>query len=433
MIKDNLRKFKVEKSKKLRVTSKAGLAVIGSFAREIGLFEELEGRLKGLRERERGYKIYEKIFYIMGLVISGGSRLRHIGVLNSDEGLLELFGRDRIPRDNTLGYFLKKFKRRDIWVLSEINTDLVRKGIKALGLRHITIDQDSSLVESEKEEAKKTYKGFYGYNPIFGMIKELGMVIRGVFRDGNSSPMANNESLLRKIHKEVKGLGIKRIYFRADSAGFNHKTMRYCEENGLYFGIGIRGTELMRKVIRAIPEVEWEEYKDGMEIAETVYFIGPEKGGGAYRVVVTRKRPRDIGLFIGFGYEYHGVITNIYHWDKKAVMRWYSKRGDAENIIKELKNDYSIDKIPTGELLANSAYFQIILLAYNLMKLFTLTILPQAWRRYRLKTLRFIFINIAGVVRRHARQIKLIISEYYIYYDIFYYSRYKALNPSLYL
>ncbi len=43
MIRDNLKKFKVEKGKNLRVTSRAGLGVIGSFAGQIGLFKRLEG------------------------------------------------------------------------------------------------------------------------------------------------------------------------------------------------------------------------------------------------------------------------------------------------------------------------------------------------------------------------------------------------------
>jgi len=129
----------------------------------------------------------------------------------------------------------------------------------------------------------------------------------------------------------------------------------------------------------------------------------------------------------------HGVITNINHWDKKAVMRRYNKRDDMKNVIKELKYDYGMDKIPTGELLANSVYFQIVLLAYNLMRAFSLCILPSKWRRYRLKSIRFIFINIGGVIKRHARYIKLILPEDYPYFDTFYYSRYKALNAHIYI
>jgi len=433
MIRDNLKKFKVEKGKNLRVTSRAGLGIIGSFAGQIGLFKRLEAGLRGLKVRSRGYRIYEKIFYLMGMLICGGERLMHMKVLESDRGMLELFGRKRVPRGNTMGYFLRRFRRREIKVLADINMWLVKRLIRSKGLRHITIDIDSTLIESDKREAKRTYKGFHGYNPLLAVIKEIKVVIRGVFREGNSSPGANNLSLLRLIYNSIKDMGLKRIYFRSDSAAYNWRIMGFCEGRGIYFGIGIRGTELMKRVIKAIPEDEWEGFGEGIEIAETVHFVGSDRYGGAYRVVVTRKRRKELALFMEYGYEYHGVITNINHWDKKAVMRWYNKRGDMENVIKELKYDYGMDKIPTGELLANSAYFQIVLLAYNLMRAFSLCILPSKWRRYRLKTIRFIFINIGGVIRKHARYIRLILPENYPYFDTFYYSRYKALNAHIYI
>jgi len=137
-------------------------------------------------------------------------------------------------------------------------------------------------------------------------------------------------------------------------------------------------------------------------------------------------------LFMEYGYKYHGVITNINHWDKKAVMRWYNKRGDMENVIKELKYDYGMDKISTGELLANSAYFQMVLLAYNLVRLFSLCILPEGWRRYRLKTLRFLFINVAGIVTRHARRKVLLLDSMYPFFTVFRYVRGMALNAPVY-
>ena len=45
-IKDNLDKFKVEKGKNLKVTSRAGLGVIGLFAGQIGLFKCLGAGLR---------------------------------------------------------------------------------------------------------------------------------------------------------------------------------------------------------------------------------------------------------------------------------------------------------------------------------------------------------------------------------------------------
>jgi hypothetical protein len=54
-----------------------------------------------------------------------------------------------------------------------------------------------------------------------------------LFRPGNAAPQANNLSLLRKISRFVKryvpGLRLK---VRIDSAGYNHRIMRYCDRQG---------------------------------------------------------------------------------------------------------------------------------------------------------------------------------------------------------
>ena len=64
-IRDNLKKFKVEKGKNLKVTSRAGLGVIGSFAEQTGLFKRLEAGLRGLKvyssARPENKKIYDSI------------------------------------------------------------------------------------------------------------------------------------------------------------------------------------------------------------------------------------------------------------------------------------------------------------------------------------------------------------------------------------
>jgi len=432
MIHDNLDKFKVKKSKNLSVTSHGGLGVIGSFMKSLGIFRGIERRLGHLKRRMRGYRVHEKIFYLIGMIISGGERLRHIRIIESDPGLLRLFGREDIPRPNTMGEFLRQFKRRDINVIREISKELVIKAMKRKGLRHITIDIDSTIIESEKESAKYTYKKVKGFNPLLGMIKELDMVISGIFRPGNTAPAANNLSLLRGIYNKVKGFGLRRIYFRSDSAAYQYRIMRFCDERGILFSIGADMDKAVREDIRWIPSSEWRHFSEDEEIAETQHFIGPDKYGDAYRLIVKRKRRKDLVLFKEFGYEYRAIITNIYNWDESAVMRWYQRRGDAENIIKQLKGDYALDKIPTGELLANSAFFQMILLAFNLMRLFALTMLPYRWSIYRLKTIRFTLINIGGNVMKHAREIILNLPNNYPYYELFQRARWRALNAQVY-
>jgi len=48
----------------------------------------------------------------------------------------------------------------------------------------------------------------------------------------------------------------------------------------------------------------------------------------------------------------------------------YEKRGNCENYIKETKYDMNIGSLKTKSFWANEAFFQIMMLAYNIFLLF---------------------------------------------------------------
>jgi len=60
----------------------------------------------------------------------------------------------------------------------------------------------------------------------------------------------------------------------------------------------------------------------------------------------------------------------------------------VELIIRELKDAYALGKIPTKDFAANEAFFQIVLLAYNLLNWFKRLSVPPRWQRATLQRLR---------------------------------------------
>ena len=64
-------------------------------------------------------------------------------------------------------------------------------------------------------------------------------------------------------------------------------------------------------------------------------------------------------------YSYCVIMTNVSDWNPAQVARWHRRRANAENIIKEFKHGFGLDRLPCGELLANAAYFETNLLAYT--------------------------------------------------------------------
>jgi hypothetical protein len=153
-------------------------------------------------------------------------------------------------------------------------------------------------------------------------------------------------------------------------------------------------------------------------VGEGLHFVGPEKEGAAYRLIVVRKREQQRALFPEFEYSYRLYVTNT-DWSLHNVVRFYRKRGDAENVIRELKEGYATDHILSEEFLANAVFFQLQLLAYNLVELFKYAHLDRSWWRLRIKQLRYRLLNIAGVVARHARRTDLRLSVHYRYVETF--------------
>jgi len=158
MIRQKVKIFNLGSLKKTKVTASSGLILIMSFAKEIGLIDELEKKFSHLKKRKRVYSVSKKILSFVEMLIKGGRRLNDIDILSSDLGLLDILEMDKFPRANTLGDLVRRFTRRDIDNLAEIVMKLSSNTIRQKGLKEIVIDIDSSLIPSEVEIAENVIK-----------------------------------------------------------------------------------------------------------------------------------------------------------------------------------------------------------------------------------------------------------------------------------
>ena len=108
-----------------------------SFAREIGLIDELGKRFSHLKKRKRGYGVSEKILSLIGMLIKGGSRVSDMDILSFDPGLLDMLMMERFSRANTIGQFARRLRRRDIHKFADIIMKLSSNIIKQKGLKKV--------------------------------------------------------------------------------------------------------------------------------------------------------------------------------------------------------------------------------------------------------------------------------------------------------
>ena len=335
----------------------------------------------------------------------GGRSLEDIRQIRVDEGLREILPLKRIPSSDAFGDWLRSMGiNAGLYGLEKVNRRLLKRGMKYDGIKAYTLDIDATGIEAEKQSAKMTYKGFKGYMPIVGHIAENGLVLGDEFREGNVTPAARNLAFVKYCVRQMpKGKRIKAL--RSDSAAYQADIINYCEQDGIQFAIGADLDEAVMEAIRAIPDKDWELYKNGY-IAETIHSMNKTKE--AFRLIVIRRSyqsnifaQEDVSL------KYTVIATNRME-SAEDVVKWYNQRGEcSENRIKELKIGFGMERMPCGQFEAYAVFFRIGVLAYNLYRLFILKTLAKSWHRHQVQTIRWRLYQIAGKIVFHGGQVFL--------------------------
>jgi len=294
-----------------------------------------------------------------------------------------------------------------------VRTNLLGRVAKQMKVTSATLDCDASLFVSSGKNARMSYKGERGYMPMLAFWEELGMVIHDDFRNGNASPASDALGFLKQTIAQLPP-EVSDIKVRSDSAWYQASVMDYCEDEGHEFCIGAQRDEAVKQAMTGLNEDEWcrinhenDDTRNEKTIREwaleTVHTLNNSKH--AYRLIIIRKERAQADLFDG-DYTYHTLITNMELPLEKQIA-WYRKRGQCENQIKELKWDFELRVLPSGDFFTNATYLRIITLAYNLFIALKELTLPQAYKKLHLKTLRFRLLTIPALITRHARRLWL--------------------------
>ncbi len=403
MIRQTVLPFKLEVTRDT-ITSHAGLALLGEFC--VGLdFSSAIDRCMPKPGSGAGYKASEYVFPLVLMLNGGGRSLEDIREIRGDEGLREILPLKRVPSSDAAGDWLRRMgEGQGLEGLAAAQRRFLKRGLKYDGINDYTLDIDATGIESQKESAAMTYKGYPGYMPIVGNLAENGLVVGDEFREGNESPGSRNLEFIKYcIQQMPKGKRIKAL--RADAASYQADIINFCYGEEMQFAMGADLDEAVVRAIKSLPEGEWRPYRGG-HIAETVHCMNRTKK--AFRLIVVR-RPYQQGLF---GQEdnklrYTAIASNRTD-AADVVMDWYHQRGEcSENRIKELKIGFGMERMPCGQTVANAVFFRIGAMSYNICRLFVLKTLAVGWHKHQVQTLRWRLFQTAGKVVDHANRVYL--------------------------
>ncbi len=92
------------------------------------------------------YRAIDMILVIMVLILVGGRRLDHLNYLCEDPLVKRFCGLLRLPRERSVGRWLKRFTHKSLAALVEINSQIVCEAIEKEKLGRLTLDIDGSVI-----------------------------------------------------------------------------------------------------------------------------------------------------------------------------------------------------------------------------------------------------------------------------------------------
>ncbi len=104
------------------------------------------------------------------------------------------------------------------------------------------------------------------------------------------------------------------------------------------------------------------------------------------------------------------IVTNL-RLPSRAVVRFYNKRGTAEQWIKEGKQAAHWTRLSCHRFRANEVRLQLSVLAYNLGNLWRRLVLPKRIDTWSLTSLQQRLVKTGGRLIKHARYYWLLLAE----------------------
>ena len=125
------------------------------------------------------------------------------------------------------------------------------------------------------------------------------------------------------------------------------------------------------------------------------------------------------------------IVTNL-RWKSSNVVKFYNKRGTAEQWIKEGKYALNWTRLSCHDFVDNQVRLQLFALAYNLGNFLRRLALPKRVKEWSLRTLRVKLIKIGAKVVKHARYVTFQMAEVLVSKKLFQeiLERIHRLNPA---
>jgi Transposase DDE domain group 1 len=395
-----------------RVTSDGGLILVRELDERLGFGELIEQHLNDPRGANTRLPLADLLRQSVYSRLAGYEDMNDAERLSQDP-TFRLIGSEKIwERGAALTSRLQTFEtemlaeEENFTGLARINRDLIAKA-EALDAPYRTVlDMDSTEIPVYGEQEQSAYNGHFEstcYHPLLLFSRE-GDCLAVKLRPGNvHSAEGWEELLLPEIERQQK-LG-KEVVFRADAAFAKPEIYEALEERGVKYAIRIPANDNLERDIAELlprpvgrPSIKpWVEYKG---------FLYQAASWKTARRVVAKVEHHPGELFPRVGF----IVTNL-TLPSRAVVRFYNKRGTAEQWIKEGKQAVKMTRLSCHRFRSNEVRLWLSVIAYNLGNLWRRLVLPKKIEKWSLTSLQQRLVKTGGRLIKHARYYWLLLAE----------------------
>jgi len=394
------------------ITHYGGMVLIQRFCQLLGLRRLIRRRLHA-SWRTSEYDASTLVMAILYAIIMGLKRITKTEILQYNGTLLRLLGLRRFPEQSTLRRCLRQLSPKQIRQLATIH-DQFRQRLFAdhRSRTSLTLDLDSVVlvVYGKQQRAQFGYNpkrpGHRSYRPLLAFEAQCHEFWHGSLRPGNvAEPTGLVPFVARCLDKVPRTVARSRIRFRADAGFCGRRLVEFLDAQGVGYTI----------VARLYPTIKacacsccFTQLSNGWETGCFQY--QPYRWQEPHRFVVLRRpipvdpdEARQLTLFQDRKYIYHVLVSNL-RLKPWRIWRFYDRRATIEKNIRELLYDYPLGQIPTRDWLANVAFFQIVLLAYDIVHWFKRLYLPKKYHNATLDTVRTMFLAVPARFAKRGSQ-----------------------------
>jgi hypothetical protein len=276
-------------------------------------------------------------------------------------------------------------------------------------IKEIILDMDSSDSPTFGRQEGSAYNGHFGYtcyHPLF-LFNQFGDLECTLLRNGNVYSSDDWKSVLEPAVERYREQDLIR-YFRGDAAFADPNIYCFLEAEDYFYAIRLKANNILYGKIEHLltrpagrpPKKPIVEYQAG--------------SWDTPRRVVAKIEWHAGELFPRIGF----IVTNL-RWKCSNVVKFYNKRGTAEQWIKEGKYALKWTRLSCHDFVDNQVRLQLFALAYNLGNVLRRLALPKSIKDWSLRTMREKLVKIGAKVVKHARYVIFQMAEVLVSRSLF--------------